>query len=130
MGTGEHAIGGRTATCWNVAVAGMGGPAAGAEKGSHCRGCYSDKTLAKTIAAGNEVRLFMHEARLAATARKTHTRASCHPALPSNHPDEVSPASARLSPWFFFGPGDAPPVAHRFRDRVLSGTLDLEAQHE
>ena len=57
-------------------------------KDSDCLDCHSDKTLSATNAAGKEVSLFVDKARLAASAHKTNTCASCHADITSKHPDD------------------------------------------
>jgi len=54
MGTGEHAIAGRTATCWKVAVVGMGVPAAGAMKDRRCLERHPGKKVSWTNVAEKE----------------------------------------------------------------------------
>src|SRR6185295_6211194 len=53
-----------------------------------CLECHSDKTLSKTNAAGKEVLLFVDPAKLAGSAHKTNTCASCHADLTDKHPDD------------------------------------------
>jgi formate dehydrogenase gamma subunit len=55
---------------------------------SDCLECHSDKTLTKTNAAGKEISLFVDPAKLAASAHKTNTCASCHADLTEKHPDD------------------------------------------
>jgi formate dehydrogenase gamma subunit len=57
-------------------------------KDSDCLECHSDKTLSKTNAAGKEILLFVDPAKLAASAHKTNTCASCHADLTDKHPDD------------------------------------------
>jgi formate dehydrogenase gamma subunit len=57
-------------------------------KNSFCLDCHSDKTLTKTNAAGKEVSLFVDPAKLAASAHKTNTCASCHADVTAKHPDD------------------------------------------
>jgi formate dehydrogenase gamma subunit len=57
-------------------------------KNSVCLECHADKTLAKTNAAGKEVSLFVDVAKLAASAHKTNTCASCHSDITIKHPDD------------------------------------------
>jgi formate dehydrogenase gamma subunit len=57
-------------------------------KDSDCLECHSDKTLTKTNANGKEISLFVDPARLAASAHKTNTCASCHSDLTPEHPDD------------------------------------------
>ena len=63
-------------------------------KDSDCLDCHSDKTLSATNAAGKEVSLFVDKARLAASAHKTNTCASCHADITSKHPDDNRTAQA------------------------------------
>lgn len=63
--------------------------AAAAElKDRDCLECHADKSLTKTNAAGKEVSLFVDVAKLAASAHKTNTCASCHADLTGKHPDD------------------------------------------
>ena len=55
---------------------------------SACLECHSDKTLSKTNAAGKAISLFVDPAKLAASAHKTNTCASCHSDLTFKHPDD------------------------------------------
>ncbi len=57
-------------------------------KDSDCLECHSDKTLSKTNATGKEMSLFVDPARLAASAHKTNSCASCHADLTAEHPDD------------------------------------------
>ena len=57
-------------------------------KDSDCLECHSDKTLTRTNAAGKEILLFVDPAKLAASAHKTNTCASCHADLTEKHPDD------------------------------------------
>lgn len=62
--------------------------AAPALKDSDCLECHSDQTLTKTNASGKEISLFVDAAKLAASAHRTNTCASCHADLTENHPDD------------------------------------------
>jgi len=63
--------------------------APGAEiKNSSCLDCHSDKTLTTTNSAGQEISLFVDEARLAASMHKTNSCVSCHSDLTEKHPDD------------------------------------------
>src|ERR1043166_4505191 len=70
--------------------------ASGAEeiKNSACLDCHSDKTLSKTNAAGNEISLFVDEAKLAGSVHRTNSCISCHSDITSKHPDDNVPAKA------------------------------------
>ncbi|MGC3961688.1 MAG: cytochrome b/b6 domain-containing protein [Verrucomicrobiota bacterium] len=57
-------------------------------KDADCLECHSDQTLAKTNAAGKEIRLFVDAAKLKASAHGTNTCASCHADLTDQHPDD------------------------------------------
>jgi hypothetical protein len=57
-------------------------------KDADCLECHSDKTLTKTNPAGREILLFVDPARLAVSAHKTNTCASCHADITENHPDD------------------------------------------
>ena len=57
-------------------------------KDSDCLECHSDKTLTKTNAAGKEILLFVDPTKLAASAHKTNTCASCHADITEKHPDD------------------------------------------
>ena len=61
-------------------------------KNSFCLDCHSDTTLTRTNAAGKELSLFVDAAKLAASAHKTNTCASCHSDLAAKHPDDGIPA--------------------------------------
>jgi formate dehydrogenase gamma subunit len=88
MGTESKMIAWMTVTWFAVASAGLCAAAADEIKNSACLECHSDKTLTKTNAAGKEVSLFVDEAKLAASAHKTNTCASCHADLTAKHPDD------------------------------------------
>lgn len=62
--------------------------AAAALMDSDCLECHSDKTLTRTNASGKEISLFVDAAKLAASAHRTNTCASCHSDLTENHPDD------------------------------------------
>jgi formate dehydrogenase gamma subunit len=57
-------------------------------KDSDCLECHSDKTLSKTNPSGKEILLFVDAAKLAASAHRTNTCASCHVDLTDQHPDD------------------------------------------
>jgi len=59
-----------------------------------CLECHSDKTLTKTNAFGKEISLFVDPAKLAASAHRTNTCASCHADLTEKHPDDNLVAQA------------------------------------
>lgn len=61
---------------------------AGAFADSDCLECHSDKTLARTNAVGKEILLFVDPAKLAASAHRTNTCASCHTDITARHPDD------------------------------------------
>jgi len=73
-----------------VAVLGVWLPlsAVAALKNSDCLECHEDKTLTKTNASGKEISLFVDAVKLAASAHKTNTCASCHSDLTNEHPDD------------------------------------------
>lgn len=80
------------AAAW-IALAATGlGTRAEEIKNRACLDCHADKTLTKTNAAGQEVSLFVDVAKLAASAHKTNTCASCHDDLTTKHPDDEVPA--------------------------------------
>ena len=56
-----------------------------------CLDCHADKSLTKTAASGKEISIFVERARLAASAHKTNTCASCHAAVTARHPDDNRP---------------------------------------
>ncbi len=62
--------------------------AAAALKDSDCLDCHSDQTLTKTNAFGREIKLFVDAAKLAGSAHRTNTCASCHTDLTAKHPDD------------------------------------------
>jgi formate dehydrogenase gamma subunit len=74
-------VGGALGFLWQL-------PALAGLNDSDCLECHSDKTLAKTNAAGKEISLFVDPAKLAASAHKTNTCASCHADLTEKHPDD------------------------------------------
>ncbi len=57
-------------------------------KNSDCLECHSDKTLTKTNASGKEILLFVDPAKLAASAHRTNSCASCHTDITEKHPDD------------------------------------------
>ncbi len=68
-------------------------------KDSDCLDCHSDKTLTKTDAAGKEISIFVDVAKLAASAHRTNTCASCHVDLTDKHPDDeiaAKPVDCRI----------------------------------
>src|ERR1041385_5707446 len=68
-------------------------------KDGDCLECHSDKTLTKTNAAGKMISLFVDPAKLAASAHKTNTCASCHADITAKHPDDnmaAQPVNCRL----------------------------------
>jgi len=79
---------------WVLALLAMAGTLGAAEeiRNSACLDCHEDKTLTKTNAAGREVSLFVDVAKLAASAHKTNTCASCHSDITTKHPDDEVPA--------------------------------------
>ncbi len=87
MGTGRKVVVLLSAMGLVCAAAGLNGVAAEI-KNSDCLECHSDKTLNKTNAAGKEISLFVDEAKLAASAHKTNTCASCHTDITTKHPDD------------------------------------------
>jgi len=62
--------------------------AAAALKDSDCLDCHSDQTLTKTNVFGREIKLFVDAAKLAGSAHRTNTCASCHTDLTAKHPDD------------------------------------------
>ncbi len=56
-----------------------------------CLDCHAEKSLTKTAASGKETSLFVDRARLAASAHKTNTCASCHADATAKHPDDNRP---------------------------------------
>ena len=56
-----------------------------------CLDCHGDKSLTKTAASGKEISIFVDQARLAASAHKTNTCASCHTDVTARHPDDNQP---------------------------------------
>src|SRR5262245_52934658 len=90
------------AVTWLASFAAIGastpGPQAPQISNRECLECHSDKTLFKTNAAGKALSLFVDPAKLAASAHKTNSCASCHSDLTSKHPDDniaAKPVSCR-----------------------------------
>lgn len=76
-------------TVWIALFAATSGLAISEEiKDGACLDCHSDNTLAKTNATGREISLFVDVAKLAASAHRTNTCASCHSDISSDHPDD------------------------------------------
>jgi formate dehydrogenase gamma subunit len=71
-----------------VAEAATPGITAEPIKDSFCLDCHSDKTLTMTNAAGKTVSLSVDPAKIAASAHKTNSCASCHSDLTTRHPDD------------------------------------------
>jgi len=57
-------------------------------KDTDCLECHADKTLTKTNAAGREISLYVDQGRLASSAHKTNSCASCHADITEKHPDD------------------------------------------
>jgi len=57
-------------------------------KDADCLECHADRTLMKTNAAGRGIFVFVDSGRLAASAHKTNSCASCHSDITDNHPDD------------------------------------------
>jgi formate dehydrogenase gamma subunit len=55
---------------------------------STCIDCHSHESLTKTREGGQEVSLYVDEARIAASVHSTNTCHSCHSDLTSEHPDD------------------------------------------
>jgi len=68
------------------------GLAGGAMTDAECLECHSDRDLTKTNDGGKEISLFVEAAKLAASAHKTNSCASCHADLTAEHPDNEIPA--------------------------------------
>ena len=66
----------------------LSGAALAGLKDADCLECHSDNTLVKTNAAGRAISLFVDPARLAASAHRTNTCASCHADITEKHPDD------------------------------------------
>jgi len=88
MGTGSKMIAPLAAMWLALAATTSDAGAADEIKNSACLECHSDKALTKTNATGKEISLFVDEAKLAASAHKTNTCASCHADLTAKHPDD------------------------------------------
>jgi len=57
-------------------------------KNSDCLECHGDKTMSITNVSGENVSLFVDEAKFAASAHKTKTCAACHNDIKATHPDD------------------------------------------
>src|ERR1051325_226843 len=80
---------GKRLLCWAALGALLQFPAWAGLKDSDCLECHADKSLSKTNAAGKEISLFVDVAKLAASAHKTNTCASCHADITPKHPDDT-----------------------------------------
>jgi formate dehydrogenase gamma subunit len=92
MGVVRNTMARRGAAGWAALVAVTAIASAQEIQNSACLECHSDQTLAKTNAAGKEISLYVDVAKLAASAHKTNTCASCHADLTDKHPDDNIPA--------------------------------------
>jgi formate dehydrogenase gamma subunit len=64
------------------------GAAFAADGNDACLDCHSDKTLTATNSSGKVISLFVDAGKLAISAHKTNSCASCHADITVNHPDD------------------------------------------